>query len=277
MQQFRPFLTAAALIALGAAPLAAQTESPAPDSPTPARQEQRAMKAHDFARLTVNGLGEASAQPDMATITVGVSTRAATAAEAMSQNAEQQNAVIEVLKAEGIEARDIRTTSLDLSPVLDYSQDGQPPKLTGYNARNNVTVRLRDLPKLGALLDSLVTSGANEIGGIAFSREDMTEAEDRARAAAVANARHRAEIMAEAAGMKLGPLLRLSDAQLSEPRPVAPMFARAQASAPAATPVEAGELTVSAHATAIFAMRPLDAPQDGMPPATPGQGDGASD
>ncbi|MFC3569824.1 SIMPL domain-containing protein [Paracoccus simplex] len=260
MPQFRPLLTAATLIVLGASPLLAQ--APAPDTPPAPPMGHHVMKHHGpVAKLTVTGQGQAWAQPDMATITLGVSTRAATAAEAMTQNAEQQAKVIETLKAEGIEARDIQTSGLNLSPVMDY-QDGQPPKLTGYGAQNSVTVRVRDIAGLGAVLDKLVASGANEISGIAFSREDMAEAEDKARSEAVADARRRAEVTAEAAGMRLGRLISLSEEQSGGgPRPM--MAMRAEAAGAADTPIEAGELAVNASVTAVFAMRPVDGPEGG--------------
>lgn len=263
MPQFRPLLTAATLIVLGAGPLMAQ----APETPPAPAMGHFAMKhPGPFARLTVTGAGQATAQPDLATISVGVSSRADTAVEAMRLNAEQQSKVIEALKAEGVEARDIQTSGLNLSPVIDF-QDGQTPKLTGYAAQNMVTVRLRDLAGLGPVLDRLVGVGANEIGGIAFSREDMGAAQDSARAGAIADARHRAEIMAEAAGMKLGRLISLSEAPAGgEPRP---MMMAAEAKR-ADTPIEAGELAVTANVTAVYAMRDARAPEDAGPEDAPG-------
>lgn len=259
MKQFRPLTLTAMLIALTAGPLAAQGVQPGGNF-SMEHERHAMMKHHTSARLTVTGQGQVSAQPDMAMITLGVSSRAATAAEAMTRNATAQGAVIDTLKGAGVEARDIQTSGLSLSPTLDYSQDGAPPRLTGYAAANSVTVRLRDISGMGAVLDQLVASGANEIGNISFTREDMSAAEDEARAAAVRDARRRAEIMAGAAGMRLGPLLRLSDTPASS-QPVPVM--RAMAPSDSATPIEAGELTVSADVTAIFAMLPADAPQDG--------------
>lgn len=250
MAPFRPLLTAATLIVMGTSPLMAQTATP--DAPPPPPQIGHHAMKHPgpIAKLTVTGQGQASAQPDLATISLGVSTRAATAAEAMTQNAEAQTKVIEALKAEGIEARDIQTSGLNLTPMMDY-QDNQAPKLTGYSAQNMVTLRVRDITALGGVLDKLVASGANEINGISFSREDMTQAMDQARTAAIADARHRAEIMAEAAGMKLGPLMSLSEAQIGgDPRPMI-MAASAKR---ADTPIEAGELAVTANVTAVYAM-----------------------
>ncbi|SMG06673.1 SIMPL domain-containing protein [Paracoccus sp. J56] len=278
MSQFRPLIAATALMVLAAGPLAAQTAQPdVPAPPAPmGHHSMKAMKHTPFAKLTVTGTGHATAQPDMATVSVGVSTRAATAAEAMSQNAEQQKKVIETLKAEGIEARDIQTAGLNLSPTMDYSDQGKPPKLTGYTAQNTVSVRVRDVAGLGPVLDKLVTSGANEIGGIVFSREDMTEAEDKARTEAVADARRRAEVMAEAAGMRLGGLLSLSDAAVSSgPRPM--MAMRVQESAAADTPIEAGELGISTNVTAVFAMLPADAPEVDEPGDAPATEAGTED
>lgn len=258
MSRFRPLLTAATVIVLGASPLIAQPASPV--TPPPAPMGHAAMKHHaPAARLTVTGQGRSTAQPDMARIDLGVSTRAATAAEAMSQNSAAQAKVIETLKAEGIEARDIQTSGLNLSPVIEYAQD-QAPKLTGYAAQNTVAVKVRDIAGLGAVLDKLVASGANEISGISFSREDMTEAEDQARADAVVDARRRAEIMAEAAGMRLGRLIALSEGQdAPPPRPMAMM---ADAKASGGAPIEAGELSISASVTAVYAMLPADAPAE---------------
>ncbi|RCW89042.1 SIMPL domain-containing protein [Paracoccus lutimaris] len=265
MPPIRPLLAAATLIALGAAPLAAQT--PAPDAPQPpTMMEHHGMKHHGkhhgpMARLTVGGQGQATTQPDLATINLGVSTRAATAAEAMAKNAEAQAKVIETLKAEGIEARDIQTAGLNLAPMMDYSDDGQPPKLTGYAAQNSVTVRVRDIAGLGTVLDKLIASGANEVSGITFSREDMTATEDEARTKAVADARRRAETMAEAAGMKLGPLMALSDVPMdSGPMPM-PRMAMAAEAKMGGAPIEAGELAVTTSVTAIYALHPADAPE----------------
>lgn len=275
MPQFRPLLTAATLIVLGAGPLMAQ--APAPDAPPPPPIGHHGMKhPGPMAELTVTGEGQSTAQPDLATVSLGVSSRADTAAEAMSQNAAQQTKVIDALKGAGVEARDIQTSGLNLSPVIDY-QDGQPPKLTGYAAQNMVTVRVRDIAGLGPVLDKLVGAGANEINGIGFSREDMTEALDKARADAIADARHRAEVMAEAAGMRLGPLMSLSEAQIAGgPQP---MMMAADAKRGGA-PIEAGELSVTANVTAVFAMHDAKAPKPGpegedagAPPPPPAPGD----
>ncbi len=273
MTVFRPLLTAATLIVLGAAPLAAQN-APADAPQPPAGMGHDMMKRHGMhhgpiARLTVGGQGQATTQPDLATIGLGVSTRAATAAEAMAKNAEAQAKVIETLKTAGIEARDIQTSALNLAPVMDYADNGQPPKLTGYAAQNSVTVRMRDIAGLGALLDKLIASGANEVSGITFSREDMTATENEARVKAVADARRRAEIMAEAAGMKLGPLVALSDVPMDAgPMPM-PRMAMAAEAKMGGAPIEAGELAVTTNVTAVYALRPENMPEMPMDDGEP--------
>ncbi len=229
---------------------------------------------HMMGRLSVTGEGVARAVPDMATITIGVSSRADSAAGAMTRNATEQQAVIDQLKAESVEDRDIQTSGLNLSPVMDHSQDAQPPKVVGYQAQNMVTVRVRDLDRLGAMLDGLVNAGANEIYGIAFGLQDPQAAEDEARRAAVAEARRRAEIMAEAAGVHLGPILFISDSQPSMgPQP---QFL-AMADAAMGAPVERGEMSVSQQATLTFAIRaaPGDVPGEQRSPETDSPADGA--
>ncbi|MBV0892217.1 SIMPL domain-containing protein [Paracoccus sp. Z118] len=198
------------------------------------------------ATLTTQGEGTAQVQPDMATVSVGVTVQAPTAAQAMADNATRQQAVIDALRLQGVEDRDIQTSNLNLSPVHDYSQDGRPPVVTGYQAQNIVTVTVRDLTGLGAVLDRLVSAGANEVQGIGFGRDDLQGTEDEARRKAVESARHRAEVLADAAGLRLGRLVSLSDGGgRSGPVPVMRMAMQDSAAAP--TPIAAGELSVTAQ------------------------------
>lgn len=229
------------------------------------------MMAHHPARLTVTGEGRATAIPDLAVVTLGVSSEAATAAEAMAATSARQQAVIDTLRQAGVAPRDIQTATLTLSPRMDYPENGAP-RLTGYAAQNSVQVRVRDLAGLGALLDRLVQGGANEIAGIAFAREDMAAAEDEARIAAVADARRRARQMAEAAGMRLGALRSLSDGVMSAPGPMPMMAMRADAKA--AAPIEAGEMELRAQVMAVYDLLPAQAPGAGPQGMTPPEGAG---
>lgn len=224
------------------------------------------MMGGQGARISVTGEGQAVTQPDMATINLGVTTQGDTAAAAMSQNSERQGAVIAALTGAGIEERDIQTSGLNLNPLMDYSSEGQPPRITGYQAQNIVTVRVRDLDALGGTLDALVTAGANEINGITFGRDDSAAIEDDARRDAVTNARHRAEIMAEAAGLTLGRVLSMRDMVFVSGGPE-PMMMRGAMDAAAAkqVPVQGGELTVTAQVEMQFALMGEDAADCGAP------------
>lgn len=252
---FAAGITALALVA-GSLPAVAQTApADAPNPPHPANADGKHRAP--MTKLTVTGDGTSTAQPDQATISLGVTVQADTAGKAMSENATRQQTVIDKLKEQGIEAKDIQTSGLSLSPVQSYSQDGKPPVITGYMAQNMVTVRIRDLAKLGPTLDALVEAGANEINGVSFTREDSTEAEDAARVDAVKSAHRKAEVLAGAAGMKVGRLISLDDGAVSSgPRPMMMMAARdAKAGS---TPIEAGELSVYSSVTATYELLPAD-------------------
>ncbi|MDB6177031.1 SIMPL domain-containing protein [Paracoccus sp. Z330] len=204
----------------------------------------------DQGRLTVTGQGESRMAPDMAQIQVGVTVQADTASEAMSQNSQQQASVIEALKNAGVEAKDIQTSGLDLSPMRNYG-DNRSSEVTGYQARNMVSVRVNEIASLGTVLDALVDAGANEINGISFGREDSAQATDDARRSAVADARHKAELLAEAAGLTLGSVLRIDDSAQSGGGP-RPMMMRAEADMSHSVPVEAGEVGFGAQVQMVF-------------------------
>lgn len=209
-----------------------------------------------LSRLTVTGEGEARIAPDMATIQLGVTTQAASAAEAMRQNAQGQTAVIDALTGAGIEAADVQTSGLSLNPVMDYGE-GRAPTVTGYQASNMVSVRVTDVPRLGEVLDAIVAAGANEINGISFTRDDSAATEDQARRAAVEDARHKAGILAEAAGLTLGPVLVLRDSP--DPQGPRPMMMEARAASDAAgVPIAAGEVAMTAMVEMQFALTGQD-------------------
>lgn len=223
-----------------------------------------------LARLTVTGTGESRVAPDMASIQMGVTTQGPGAAEAMRQNSARQAAVIAALAGAGIEQADIQTSGLNLNPVMDYGE-GRAPTVTGYQASNMVTVRVRDVPRLGEVLDTIVSAGANEINGITFLRDDNAAAQDDARRAAVEDARHKAGVLAEAAGLTLGPVLVIRDSAVAEgPRPMM-MEARAAADS-AAVPIAAGDIATTATVEMQFALTGQD-----CRPMGPGKGHGHHD
>jgi uncharacterized protein YggE len=201
--------------------------------------------------LDLSATGETHVAPDMATISLGVSHQAATAAEAMAETNADMAKVIAAVKAAGVEARFIQTTGLNLDPQYVYNQN-QPPKLTGYQATNNVTVGVMDLTRLGPVADAVVAAGATNIGEISFGLKTRTTAENDARLAAVKALDDKAALYADAAGYHIKRLVSLSEGEPTTlPRQPLPMMRMAAASAPA-TPVETGQLTVTVTVTGEF-------------------------
>jgi uncharacterized protein YggE len=160
--------------------------------------------------------------------------------------------VIAALKAKGIDAKDIQTASFNVEPVMDYPKDGQP-KVRGYRVSNQVVVRVRDLDKLGSVLDDLVSAGANQIQGLSFDVSKAETLKDEARKNAVANALRRAKLLAAAAGADVGEVVQISEDTTSD-MPVtfaAPRFAKAQAS----VPIERGTSTLEARVTTTWRLK----------------------
>ena len=205
--------------------------------------------------ISIDGHGEITAAPDMAMINSGVTTQGATAREALDANTAAMAALIESLKQSGIEARDIQTAGFAVNPNYVYSdaRDANgyslPPKIEGYQVSNNVTVTVRKLADLGAILDKSVTVGANTIGGVTFAVADPTELYNQARKAAFADAKAKAELYATAAGSSLEDIVSISETQgFNAPQPY-PMYARAEMSDAAKVPVEAGEMSFAINVT----------------------------
>lgn len=208
--------------------------------------------------ISMSGEGTAARAPDMAVLSSGVVTRGKTAREALTANTDAMTTLIDSIKSAGIEARDIATSGFSVQPQYVYpkpTKDGeqQEPRISGYEVRNSVTVRVRDLSKLGALLDQAVTDGSNQINGLNFDISEKAELLNEARKKAYADARAKAELYAEAAGFKLGNLRALNEAGggYPPPRPMMMRLEKAQA-ASADVPVEAGEQELSINVTATW-------------------------
>lgn len=202
--------------------------------------------------ITMSGHGEARAVPDTAMLSAGVSAQAPTAAAALSANTTRMQGVMAALKKLGVPEKDIQTSNFSISPQY-ASGNGQAPRVTGYQANNQVEVRLEDVGKLGATLDALVTAGANQMNGVSFSIRNDTALVAQARAAAVAEARAKAETFAKAAGVGLGSILSIAEAGNEGPRPMyaaAPMMLRDKA-----VPVALGEQSVNADITIVWEIK----------------------
>ena len=217
---------------------------------------QSAQAAEKPATISLQGKGEISVAPDMAVVTTRVVTVGASAPEALQANTAAIAKVIADIKAAGIGARDIQTSGFSIYPRYENRQAGnnEPPRIVGYEVSNGVTVRVRALDKLGTILNAVVASGANSVDGISFTVSDTNEKLDEARKEAVADARRKAELYAAAAGVKLGRILSISEGSIATPRPYALRMEKAMAMSAAPVPVEAGEETLSATVSIVWAI-----------------------
>ena len=197
------------------------------------------------------GSGAASGPSDTAEVNAGVVTQAATASQAMSQNSAAMEQALKALTALGIADRDIHTTNVSIVPLRAPPQTGrqQPSPVVGYEVTNQVRVRVRNLAVLGRLLDTLVSQGANALGGIAFSIADPTPLLEQARIKAIADARQKAQVYAAAAGVKLGRVIFIRDTTAGLPRPMA---ARGMSSA--AVPIAPGEQELEVSVSVTYAL-----------------------
>ncbi len=244
---YTSLLMAAALAAAAStAPAMAQSVSSAP------------VVAPGNAVLTISADGRSSRTPDLAVFSAGVTTQAKTASAALSQNAEQMNAVISALKASGIAERDIQTSNLSVNPVYGQQRAdtngniSSEPLIIGYQATNQVEVKQRKIGNYGKTIDTLVSAGANQVSGPSFQLDNPDVASDEARIEAMKKARARAELYARAAGLSVKRILTISESGGYAPQPMV-MFARADAMmAKAPSPVAAGEVQVGANVTVTF-------------------------
>jgi uncharacterized protein YggE len=241
----RIFVFAAALIALaGLAAACGDRTTTNVENPDPG----------DFG-VTVSGEGTVTAPPDVAMITLGVSTQAATVADARDQAASALDAMIASIRNNGVDEDDIQTQNLSIFPEYSYP-DGNPV-LRGYRVTNQVHVTVRDIDTTSQVVDDAVAAGgdATQIQGISFTIDDPASLRDQARELAVRDARARADVLASAAGVSLGDAIRISET--TSPDGPIPVFARdeaAQSGADIATPIEPGQLDVTVLVTVTWAI-----------------------
>ena len=240
-------LVAFALAALAASPVLAGAIRPSdPVAAPPAATDQGTSST-----ISVTGTGTVTLTPDVATVIVGVSERASTAAAAQSEAASAMTAVIAAVKKHGIANADMATVNIGLSPVYDYSNNTQ--KLLGFQADQSLQVKVHNLSDTGALIDDAVAAGASNVQGISFSVSDTTAATAQARAAAIADAKTRAQELAQAAGVSLGGVVSISEVSAPTPMPVA--FAASPAADRASTPVVPGTTEVSVQVQVSYAIQ----------------------
>jgi len=199
--------------------------------------------------LTMNGQGEVRAVPDSVTLSAGVTSQAPSAAAALAANSTRMQSVFAALKKLGVADKDMQTSNFSISPQMSDASN-QPAHVTGYQVNNEVTVRLDDVNKLGAVLDALVVAGANRMNGVDFAIKATAPLLTEARGRAVVDAKSKAETYAQAAGVSLGQILSISESENSGPRPVydpMPMLRAAKA-----VPVAGGEESVNAQVSIVW-------------------------
>ena len=213
---------------------------------------RRRQSAPAVRQVTVHGEGQAAAAPDEATIAGGTQIQSRTAREAMDGNSRAMRQVQEALRGTGIAERDIATSALSLRPVIDYQSAGNRPRVVGYTAGHSLRVRVRDLTKLGDVLDRMVSAGANQIEGLQLTVSDWSQKVDEARTSAVADARRKAEILAQAAGARLGKVLSISEQGGASPPPMMRRMAVPSASSAEPVPVTTGDQTFRMTVTVVW-------------------------
>lgn len=227
--------------------------------------------------LVVSGEGQSRRVPDMAVFSAGVVTQGKTGGDALSANATRMDEVVKALNRAGIADRDIQTSALSLQPQYSnpeqeaeirarmtrepYVAPAQPqaPRIIGYEARNNVQVRVRELGEMGRIIDTLVQAGANQVDGPSFTLDQPKAALDEARTEAVREARSRAELYARAAGLRIARILSISEGGGYYPQPIivtGRMAGAPPAPPPPPSPVVPGELMLGATVSVQFALRP---------------------
>ena len=240
---FRPLILALALAtSLSGTPMTANAQSVAePGTASP-----------QGTLLSVSAEASAHRVPDVATLSTGVVTQAADANAAMRTNAQQMDKVMAAIRAAGIAERDVQTSGINLNPQYKYVENA-PPSIVGYQASNTVNVKVRDLSKLGKVLDAFVEQGANQINGPSFEVDKPDEAYDEARVAAIRKAQARAQTYADALGLKVRRIISIGEGGASFPRPMPMMRAMAaDAGFAKETAISPGESTLSVNIEVVF-------------------------
>jgi uncharacterized protein YggE len=201
-------------------------------------------------RITVTGSARVEAAPDLASITAGIETQGEAAASALSDNSKAMATVFDTLEKLGIAKADIQTTRISLDPVFEQMDDGRTTsRITGYQASNMITIRVRETGKLGGVVDALGAGGVNRIYGIGFDIADPRPMLEKARVEAVADAREKAEVLAQSAGAVLGEVVVIEEGDFGGgPAPKRAQFDLAPA------PIAEGTVEVGTDVTVTYAL-----------------------
>jgi len=207
----------------------------------------------DKRTLSLSATGAVKTTPDKVNITTGVTTEGQTARDALDKNSEAMSKVMDGLKDAGIAPKDTQTTNFSVSPIYERQKEGRAAFITGYRVTNSVHITVHDRTKLGDVLDTAVSLGANQIGSISFGVSEPEALKDEARKLAMHNAIANAKLYAEAAGVELGPVLSITE----EEGGYIPRYAEAAAprAMAMAVPIEAGTATVQVKIRVTWELR----------------------
>jgi uncharacterized protein YggE len=211
-------------------------------------QPQTATKPTDdsrrVTRVLVSGDSIVQAQPDTAVVTIAVVTQAKQAIDAQQQNATKSDAVMRALKSAAGTGAEVKTSGYNLQPQRIY-KEGQPPTITGYEARNSVTVTVADLTKIGAVIDAAGQAGANDVGGISFTLRNDRPVRDRALSEATTEAMSKAKVIAQALGGRVARVVEVQEEGFQRPQPIfANQEFAVQRGQAVSTPIEVGSLDI---------------------------------
>jgi uncharacterized protein YggE len=206
--------------------------------------------------LNLTGEGAAEVQPELAVLQIGVAVTAKVAKDALAENSKLLNAALNAAKESGIEPRDLQTSGLSLRPDIVRAEKWPHREVIGYQVNNIVTMRVRDISRLGGLLDRLVVLGINDIRNITFSVANPAPLIEQARADAIKDAMRKAEKYAEAANLRIVRVLAINESGIETPAPRPLVLTRAASAPRPDVPVEAGELVYRARVNVEFEIAP---------------------
>ena len=250
--QSRAFIAVAlagTLVAVALFSGTASAQTVTPPAPVPSGTLERT--------IAVSGTGTATLAPDIASFSAGVTETSANVTDAQNSVNTKTNAIIDAARQGGVDVdKDVKTTGYSVQPQYNYPQNGAPV-LTGYRVTNSVNVTVRDITKVGQLLDAVTKAGANQVGGVSFGLADPEAASRVAREQAVRNARDKADTLAKATGVSVGMVMTIDDESTTPapPRPVsAAPVANTANSAAVPPPIQAGETTVTVTIRVTYAI-----------------------
>jgi uncharacterized protein YggE len=204
--------------------------------------------------LTVSAEGLSEGRPDMATINLGVTTEGRSAQAALQENARRMQALTQALRRAGIAERDIQTSNVSVYPQQQY-REGQAPLITGYQANNTVTAKVRNIDNTGRVIDAAVAAGGNTVNGVFFSYQDPDRQLDAARRDAIEEARRRAELYASALNMRVVRVVAVQEGGGYGPPVPMPVAVRMEAAQDASTPVAPGQIETRVNVSVTFELR----------------------